>query len=67
MTKPTLVWVDLTMNSLFLKSSRTLKITYLDPDSGPDLYLITIENDPGASGVPETTPLLFPFNDFGRP
>lgn len=42
-------------------------MTYLDPDLGPDLYLMTIEKDPGTSGIPERTPSLLPVNDLGSP
>jgi hypothetical protein len=42
-------------------------MTYLDPDTVPDLYLMTIEKAPGAFGMPERTPFLLPVNDLGRP
>ena len=39
-------------------------MTYLDPDSAPDLYLMRIETEPASDGIPEMTPSAFPFNDF---
>ena len=42
-------------------------MTYLDPDTVPDLNLMAIENAPGAFGIPERTPSLLPVSDLGRP
>lgn len=38
-----------------------------DPENAPDLYLITIEKAPGATGIPESTPSLLLVKDLGRP
>ena len=39
-------------------------MTYLDPDSAPDLYLMRIETELASDAIPEMTPSAFPFNDF---